>query len=198
VARGAVRGTGDDDDDDDDDSGGGDGSGSGYDGGTGGKEREKGENESALFVPLQVLFLTTSTQPYLADRSFVRIHDKFIIIPVADYGTTFLTFKKSLLHQHAIRRDFPVTELARVISKDTPLEFAQGALDECLKIKRRMDFKRRPLGPEEILETLLSNVNLPKKNEIELFQSYCSKLPQEKKRREMLEEMDSSSQKDKN
>ena len=142
---------------------------------------------SGRYCLLQVLFLTASTEPYKAGRPFVRFHDKFIIVPAADYGTAYLAYKKPLMSHAAIDRHLDVSCLAKLAAGVTPHETIRQAVDRAAPIARRMDFKRRPLKQPEILEKVLE-VATPSGKDLEDFDKFWGKLWPEKKRRELERE----------
>lgn len=118
----------------------------------------------------------------MATRSFVKIHDKFIIIPVADYGSLYRKYKKTLMRHADLDRHWEVSCVARVTAARTPLQVAEKALAAATRIARRCEFRRRPLVQSELLDELelanpVSDVMLGQ------FHNFRLKLPLEHKRR---------------
>lgn len=132
----------------------------------------------------QVLFLTTSTEPYAAARSFVKLHDKFIIVPVADYGSLYRLYKKTLMSQPELERHWEVSCLARLTAARTPLQAAEKALATATRIGRRCDFHRHPLTQPELLDQF-EMANPVTGAQIDQFHKFRLKLPLERKRRNL-------------
>ncbi|XP_058792644.1 IQ and AAA domain-containing protein 1-like [Phymastichus coffea] len=136
----------------------------------------------------QVLFLTASQQPYMAARSFVKLHDKFIVVPVADRGTLYRLFKHGLMRRPNVHRHVDVSCLASVCAASgTPLELADQALELATSIGRRIRLKRQPLRPAEILEQLF-RLGLPCR-EVDSFAKFRAKLPLELRRQELEQQL---------
>ncbi|XP_033207844.1 dynein regulatory complex protein 11-like isoform X2 [Belonocnema kinseyi] len=132
----------------------------------------------------QILFLTLSTEPYNAGKTFVKIHDKFIIIPVTDYNSLYLFYTSLLMKYHGIDRNLDVSCLAKV-SVGLPLEFIRESVEKSLHLKRRIQLKFKPLNQQEIMEELLK-YNGPGSKVIEKFKKFESKTPLGRKKVKMI------------
>ncbi|XP_043508680.1 IQ and AAA domain-containing protein 1-like [Frieseomelitta varia] len=102
----------------------------------------------------QILFLTTSSEPYKATRPFIRIHDKFIMIPLTDYNTLYMFYKDLLMKYHGVNRDIDISTMAKM-SVGIPLEFIKNTVDNVLNLRRRISLKFKPLAVSEIMDEVL-------------------------------------------
>lgn len=102
----------------------------------------------------QILFLTTSSEPYKATRPFIKIHDKFITIPLTDYNTLYMFYKDLLMKYHGVDRNIDVSSMAKM-SVGIPLEFIRDAVKNVLNLHRRITLKIKPLTVSEIMEEVL-------------------------------------------
>ncbi|XP_046493025.1 IQ and AAA domain-containing protein 1-like [Neodiprion pinetum] len=128
---------------------------------------EKQNNPKLLAGPLtklvkgirpgdQILFLTTTDQPQKAGKGFMKLHDKFILIPLPDYNTLYLIYKELLMRYHGVDRNFDCSSLAS-FSVGLPLEEIRNAVENVLTVERRISLKKRTLQPQEIIQYLISN-----------------------------------------
>ncbi|XP_014206681.1 IQ and AAA domain-containing protein 1-like [Copidosoma floridanum] len=136
----------------------------------------------------QVLFLTTSSEPYLASAQFTKLHDKFIVVPIADRSSLYRAYKLSLMAYHGIDRNLELSALARLTSgpQGTPIERVPEIIARALPATRRIQLKRRPLRPEELLEQWLL-VDRPEDAQLNGLEKFRAKLPLEGKRRKLEE-----------
>ncbi|KAK1124363.1 hypothetical protein K0M31_006730 [Melipona bicolor] len=102
----------------------------------------------------QILFLTISSEPYKATRPFIRIHDKFIMIPLTDYNTLYMFYKDLLMKYHGVNRDIDISTMAKM-SMGIPLEFIKNTVDNVLNLRRRISLKFKPLAVSEIMDEVL-------------------------------------------
>ncbi|XP_033336413.2 IQ and AAA domain-containing protein 1-like [Megalopta genalis] len=128
----------------------------------------------------QILFLTTSSEPYKATSPFVRVHDKFIMIPLTDYNTLYMFYKDLLMRYHGVDRGIDVSSLAKV-SEGIPLEFIKQAVENVMNVSRRITLRFNPLNQQEILEELLK-YKAPAKKTLDQFVKFESRTPLGKKR----------------
>ncbi|KZC11758.1 IQ and AAA domain-containing protein 1 [Dufourea novaeangliae] len=132
----------------------------------------------------QILFLTTSSEPYKATRPFVRVHDKFIMIPLTDYNTLYMFYKDLLMRYHGVDRDIDVSCLAKM-SEGIPLEFIKQAIENVLNVRRRITLRFEPLNPREIMEEVMKHEPFSKKT-LSQFAKFESRTPIATKRARML------------
>ncbi|XP_051153442.1 IQ and AAA domain-containing protein 1-like isoform X2 [Leptopilina boulardi] len=132
----------------------------------------------------QILFLTLTSQPYNGGKAFIKIHDKFIIIPVTDYNSLFMFYQNLLMKYHGIDRNIDISCLAKV-SIGLPLEFIRETIEKVLNLKRRSQLLFKPLDQLEIMEQLL-NYNGPGERIIKKFKEFEFKTPLGKKRITMI------------
>ncbi|XP_026673335.1 IQ and AAA domain-containing protein 1-like [Ceratina calcarata] len=128
----------------------------------------------------QILFLTTSSEPYKATTPFIRIHDKFIMIPLTDYNTLYMFYKDLLMKYHAVDRNIDVSSLAKM-SVGIPLEFIKNVVDNVLNLRRRIKLKFKPLHESEIMEELLNYVQ-PKAKTLADFTKFENRTPMGRRR----------------
>ncbi|XP_017798509.1 PREDICTED: IQ and AAA domain-containing protein 1-like [Habropoda laboriosa] len=132
----------------------------------------------------QMLFLTTSSEPYKATRPFVRIHDKFIMIPLTDYNTLYMFYKDLLMKYHGIDRNIDVSCLARM-SVGIPLEFISNAIENVLNLRRRITLRFKPLMVSEIIEEVLK-YEPPKPKIMSQFAKFENRTPLARRRTRLL------------
>ncbi|CAK9833578.1 Dynein regulatory complex protein 11 [Anthophora retusa] len=132
----------------------------------------------------QMLFLTTSSEPYKATRPFVRIHDKFIMIPLTDYNTLYMFYKDLLMKYHGIDRNIDVSCLARM-SVGIPLEFISNAIENVLNLRRRITLRFKPLMVHEIIDEVLK-YQPPTAKVMSQFTKFENRTPLERKRNRLL------------
>ncbi|XP_078034172.1 IQ and AAA domain-containing protein 1-like [Augochlora pura] len=132
----------------------------------------------------QILFLTTSSEPYKATSPFVRVHDKFIMIPLTDYNTLYMFYKDLLMRYHGVDRGIDVSCLAKV-SEGIPLDFIKQAVENVMNVSRRITLRFNPLNQQEILEELLK-YETPTKKTLDQFVKFESRTPLGKKRARLL------------
>ncbi|KAG7210763.1 hypothetical protein KM043_012257 [Ampulex compressa] len=132
----------------------------------------------------QILFLTVSSEPYKASRSFVKIHDKFIFIPVADYNTLYMYYKDLLMKYHGVDRNIDVSCLAKM-SVGVPLEFVRQAVEHVLCLSRRITLKFKPLHPEEIMREIFL-YEPPTAKTLSLLEKFKGQTPLDRDRTRML------------
>ncbi|XP_046753211.1 IQ and AAA domain-containing protein 1-like [Diprion similis] len=153
---------------------------------------EKQNNPKLLAGPLtklvkgirpgdQILFLTTTDQPQKAGKGFMKLHDKFILIPLPDYNTLYLLYKELLMRYHGVDRNFDCSSLAS-LSVGHPLEGIRNAVEKVLTIERRINLKKRPLQPKEIMQFLISNRVQAQTKEYETLVKWEMKTPFGKRR----------------
>lgn len=131
-----------------------------------------------------MLFLTTSDQPHKAGRPFLKIHDKFITVPLTDYNTLFILYKELLMGYHGVDRNFDCSSLA-ITSVGLSFESIRDAVANVLSVKRRMNLKKRPLHPDEIMQYLISNRAEVATKEYEKLLKWEKKTPLGKRRSKM-------------
>ncbi|XP_076391231.1 IQ and AAA domain-containing protein 1-like isoform X2 [Megachile rotundata] len=132
----------------------------------------------------QILFLTTSSEPYKATRPFVRIHDKFIMIPLTDYNTLYMFYKDLLMKYHGIDRNIDVSCLAKM-SVSIPLEFIRNAVENVLNLRRRITLKFKPLNQQEIMEEVFKYESPPAKT-LKQLRNFENRTPLGRMRMKML------------
>ncbi|XP_054008025.1 IQ and AAA domain-containing protein 1-like [Hylaeus anthracinus] len=132
----------------------------------------------------QILFLTTSSEPYKATRPFIRVHDKFIMIPLTDYNTLYMFYKDLLMKYHGVHRDIDVSSLAKM-SEGIPLEFIKNAIETVLNVRRRITLRFNPLTPVEIMEEVFK-YQAPTKKSLGQFAKFETRTPLGRKRARLL------------
>ncbi|XP_061940510.1 IQ and AAA domain-containing protein 1-like [Apis cerana] len=132
----------------------------------------------------QILFLTTATEPYAATAPFMRIHKKFIIIPLTDYNTLYMFYKNELMKYHGIDRNIDVSSMAKV-SEGIPLGYIKNTIQNILNLRRRITLKFKPLLATEIINEVLKYEPLPPKM-ISQFEKFENRTPLVRKRLRML------------
>ncbi|XP_034951531.1 IQ and AAA domain-containing protein 1-like [Chelonus insularis] len=134
----------------------------------------------------QILVVGLASEPWKSKKTFYKIYDKFIIIPLSDYNSLHLFYNKLLMKYHGIDRNIDISSLARA-TIGYPLGLIHEAVENVLNINRRMTLKFQPLRGEEIL-TELMKWESPSQKDIKLFQKFENKTPLGKKRIKMLKQ----------
>ncbi|XP_076642535.1 dynein regulatory complex protein 11 [Halictus rubicundus] len=132
----------------------------------------------------QILFLTTSSEPYKAARPFVRVHDKFIMIPLTDYNTLYMFYKDLLMRYHGVDRGIDVSCLAKM-SVGIPLDFIKQSVENVLNVRRRITLRFNPLNPQEIIDELMK-YQPPAKKALNQFAKFELRTPLGRKRARLL------------
>ncbi|XP_043785577.1 IQ and AAA domain-containing protein 1-like isoform X2 [Apis laboriosa] len=132
----------------------------------------------------QILFLTTATEPYAATAPFMRIHNKFIIIPLTDYNTLYMFYKDELMKYYGIDRNIDVSSMAKV-SVGIPLGYIKNTIQNILNLRRRITLKFKPLLATEIINEVLKYEPLPPKM-VSQFEKFENRTPLGRKRLRML------------
>nr|XP_033186317.1 IQ and AAA domain-containing protein 1-like [Bombus vancouverensis nearcticus] len=132
----------------------------------------------------QILFLTTSSEPYKATRPFIKIHDKFITIPLTDYNTLYMFYKDLLMKYHGVDRNIDVSSMAKM-SVGIPLEFIRDAVKNVLNLHRRITLKIKPLTVSEIMEEVLK-YQPPQAKMLSELTKFENRTPLGKKRARLL------------
>ncbi|XP_076751560.1 IQ and AAA domain-containing protein 1-like [Xylocopa sonorina] len=132
----------------------------------------------------QILFLTTSSEPYKATRPFIKIHDKFIMIPLTDYNTLYMFYKDLLMKYHGVDRNIDISSTA-MTSVGIPLEFIKSAVDNVLNLRRRITLRFKPLNEREIIEEVLKH-EPPQSKVVSQFIKFENRIPLAKKRAKLL------------
>nr|XP_031829606.1 IQ and AAA domain-containing protein 1-like [Nomia melanderi] len=132
----------------------------------------------------QILFLTTSSEPYKATRPFIRVHDKFIMIPLTDYNTLYMFYKDLLMKYHGVDRGIDVSSLAKM-SEGIPLDFIRQAVENVLNVARRITLKFKPLTPQEIMKEV-AKYEPPAKKTLNQLMKFESRTPLGRKRARLL------------
>ncbi|XP_066597295.1 IQ and AAA domain-containing protein 1-like [Prorops nasuta] len=127
----------------------------------------------------QILFLTTSSEPYKAKKPYIKLHNKFIIIPDSDYNSLYILYKYLFLKYPGLDKNIDVSSLAKE-SIGYPLNVVKEAVEKVLCLRRRITFRSKPFSQLEILDELLKNKPDPKA--AKLFDKFKNKLPINKKR----------------
>ncbi|XP_076235071.1 IQ and AAA domain-containing protein 1-like [Calliopsis andreniformis] len=150
----------------------------------------------------QILFLTTSSEPYKATSPFIRIHDKFIMIPLTDYNTLYMFYKDLLMKYHGVDRNIDISSMAKM-SVGIPLEFIKKSIENVLNLRRRIQLQFNPLNPKEVLDEVLKYEE-PKAKVLNDFVKFENRMPLNKRRvrllafekeeRERLEKMEQQAQ----
>lgn len=87
--------------------------------------------------------------------AFIKLYDKFIMIPATDYNTLYMYYKDLLMKYHNVDRNIDVSCLAKM-SVGIPLNFIRQAVEKVLSLRRRIILKFNPLNPIEIMNELLT------------------------------------------
>ncbi|XP_014228237.1 IQ and AAA domain-containing protein 1-like [Trichogramma pretiosum] len=133
----------------------------------------------------QVLFLTTSFEPNKASRQFVKLHDKFIWIPLADYGSLYLECKRLLMRHPRVDRHERLAGPVRVAADRLGLAAAQRTCQRLTGLRRSMEMRKRPFGPGELLEEMLAERPRLGQKELDKLNKWKADWPQEKKRKQV-------------
>uniref|UniRef100_A0A182QCJ7 ATPase_AAA_core domain-containing protein n=1 Tax=Anopheles farauti TaxID=69004 RepID=A0A182QCJ7_9DIPT len=104
----------------------------------------------------KVLLVGTSSQPWLAKVGpMKKCFEKMLLLPRCDYGSTVLLWRYALGRFPTVPRDLDVSALAKVTTR-----YSAGQILRCtaevLTIRRRMQFGRKPLQVQELLDHLLA------------------------------------------
>ncbi|XP_053659655.1 IQ and AAA domain-containing protein 1-like [Anopheles marshallii] len=104
----------------------------------------------------KVLLVATCNQPWLAKVGpLKKCFEKFLLLPRPDYGSTVLLWQYALGHFLTVPRDFDVSALAKVTTG-----YSAGQILRCVKevlnVRRRMQFGRKPLQVQELLDHFLT------------------------------------------
>ncbi|CAL7945569.1 unnamed protein product [Xylocopa violacea] len=132
----------------------------------------------------QILFLTTSSEPYKATRPFIKIHDKFIMIPLTDYNTLYMFYKDLLMKYHGVDRNIDISSMA-MMSVGIPLEFIKSAVENVLNLRRRITLRFKPLNEREIIEEVLK-YEAPQPKIMSQFMKFENRIPLARKRARLL------------
>lgn len=124
---------------------------------------------------VQILFLSLSEEPQKGTIAFVKIHDRFIMVPTTDYNTLYMYYKNLLMKYHNVDRDFDVSCLA-TMSIGIPLNFIRQAVEKVLSLRRRITLKFNPLSPAEIINEVLT-YQYPAAKIMEAFEKFQKKTP---------------------
>lgn len=104
----------------------------------------------------KIMLIGTTNEPWnSALGKMKKCYEKILLLPRADYGNAFITWRQELLKLLGVPRDICLSPLAMVSQG-----FSTGDIIECIQksvdIRRRMKFPRNPLKIEELLEHFLS------------------------------------------
>uniref|UniRef100_A0A182JGG6 ATPase AAA-type core domain-containing protein n=1 Tax=Anopheles atroparvus TaxID=41427 RepID=A0A182JGG6_ANOAO len=103
----------------------------------------------------KVLLIATSDQPWVAKVGpLKKCFEKFLLLPRPDYGSTVLLWQHALRRYVGVPRDLDLSALATVTRGYSAGQILR-CVEEVLRIRRRMQFGRRPLQVEELLNHLL-------------------------------------------
>ncbi|XP_067206227.1 dynein regulatory complex protein 11-like isoform X2 [Linepithema humile] len=103
----------------------------------------------------QILFLSLFEEPQKTTAAFVKLHNKFIMVPATDYNTLYMYYKELLMKYYGVDRDIDVSCLAKM-SVGISLDFIRQAVEKVLSLRRRIILKFDPLNPLEIMNELLT------------------------------------------
>lgn len=108
----------------------------------------------------KVFVVGTTDIPWQGKGGMKKCFEKVILLPRTDYGTAYLTWRKTALNFNGIPRDFEFSPVALVTN-----EYETGdminACREVLNVERRMKLSRVPLDPKEFIEYFLENELYP-------------------------------------
>ncbi|XP_040165700.1 dynein regulatory complex protein 11 [Anopheles arabiensis] len=104
----------------------------------------------------KVLLVGTCDQPWVAKVGpLKKCFDKILLLPRPDYGSTVLLWQYALRRFPTVPRDLDLSALAKVTTG-----YSAGQILECarqvLNIRRRMQFGRKPLQVDELLDHFLA------------------------------------------
>lgn len=143
--------------------------------------------QSTICAIFQVLFLTTSSEPYKAKAGFRRIHDKFIFVPMPDYNSLYVLYKELLAKYQGVDRNFDVSTLAK-LSRGHNVSSVLQSFDTVMSLEKRMTIHARPLRQVELFDELLSNGATVDDKVIEQFNKFERKMPLVKRRLRIVNE----------
>ncbi|XP_049291822.1 IQ and AAA domain-containing protein 1-like [Anopheles funestus] len=109
----------------------------------------------------KVLLVATSNQPWLAKVGpLKKCFEKFLLLPRPDYGSTMLLWQYALKRFPTVPRDFDLSALAKVTTGYSAGQILR-CVQEVLNIRRRMQFGRKPLQVQELLDHFLTGTDGP-------------------------------------
>lgn len=114
----------------------------------------------------------------------MRIHNKFIIIPLTDYNTLYMFYKDELMKYFGIDRNIDVSSMAKV-SVGIPLGYIKNIIQNILNLNRRITLKFKPLLATEIMDEVLKYEPLPARI-VSKFENFENRTPLGRKRLRML------------
>uniref|UniRef100_A0A182SLF4 ATPase AAA-type core domain-containing protein n=1 Tax=Anopheles maculatus TaxID=74869 RepID=A0A182SLF4_9DIPT len=104
----------------------------------------------------KVLLVGTTNQPWLAKVGpLKKCFEKILLLPRPDYGSTILLWQCALRRFPTVPRDFELSALAKVTTGYSAGQIIR-CVTEVLNIRRRMQFGRKPLRVQELLDHFLT------------------------------------------
>uniref|UniRef100_A0A182NPR2 ATPase AAA-type core domain-containing protein n=1 Tax=Anopheles dirus TaxID=7168 RepID=A0A182NPR2_9DIPT len=105
----------------------------------------------------KVLLVATSNQPWLAKVGpLKKCFEKILLLPRPDYGSTVLLWRRALARFPTVPRDLDLSALAKVTTGYSARQILR-CTSEVLTIRRRMQFGRKPLQVQELLDHILAS-----------------------------------------
>lgn len=100
----------------------------------------------------KVLVLGISNEPFKAKLGKMKkCFERIIIVPRADYGTTFQIHRVLAMKKYGLPRDFDFSAVS-MVTKGYASSVVYNNLNATLGIERRMKFPIKPLKAQELIE----------------------------------------------
>lgn len=113
-----------------------------------------------LKITDKVFVVGTTDIPWQGKGAMKKCFEKVILLPRSDYGTAYLTWRKTILNFNGMPRDFEFSPLA-LVTRDYETGDMIDACRNVLNVNRRMKICRTPLDPREFIEYFLGNEMFP-------------------------------------
>lgn len=123
-----------------------------------------------LKITDKIFVVGTTDIPWQGKGKMKKCFEKVILLPRSDYGTSYLTWRKSVLKFNGMPRDFEFSPLA-LVTQEYETGNMINACKDVLPVKRRMKLCRAPLDPREFIEYFIDNELFPI-NEKVSFETY--------------------------
>lgn len=113
-----------------------------------------------LKITDKIFVVGTTDIPWQAKGKIKKCFEKVILIPRTDYGTAYLTWRKTILNFNGMPRDLEFSPLA-LVTREYETGDMVNACRDVLNVKRRMTLSRFPLNPREFVNYFVDNELFP-------------------------------------
>lgn len=108
----------------------------------------------------KIFVVGTTDIPWQGKGKMKKCFEKVIFLPRSDYGTSYLTWRKTVLQFNGMPRDFEFSPVALVTREYETGDMIKNC-KEVLNVKRRMKLSRYPLNPREFVNHFIENEIFP-------------------------------------